>query len=120
MISGKDKKIEVNFVSCLFVSFLWELRALRELMISGKEKTKRGRSDVSKVTTVTNDPSRRQLFTTNNNYIAHRNVISNTGSVGALRAPTSSWRPFGPLGFVLRALRALRPCDPCFSVWMAC
>ena len=83
MISGKDKKIEVNFVSCLFVCFLWELRALRELMISGKEKTKRGRSDVSKVTTVTNDPSRRQLFTTNNNYIAHRNVISNTGSVGA-------------------------------------
>ena len=111
MISGKDKKIEVNFVSCLFVCFLWELRALRELMISGKEKTKRGRSDVSKVTTVTNDPSRRQLFTTNNNYIAHRNVISNTRSV---------WRPFGPLGFVLRALRALRPCDPCFSVWMAC
>ena len=35
-----------------------------------------------------------------------------TRSLGALRAPTSSWRPFGPLGFVLRALRALRPCDP--------
>ena len=40
-------------------------------------------------------------------------------SLGALRAPTSSWRPFGPalgpsglLDFVLRALRALRPCDP--------
>merc|ERR1711954_60505 len=36
----------------------------------------------------------------------------NTRSLGALRAPTSSWRPFGPLYFVLRALRALRPCDP--------
>ena len=40
-------------------------------------------------------------------------------SLGALRAPTSSLRPFGPalgpsglLDFVLRALRALRPCDP--------
>ena len=39
--------------------------------------------------------------------------------LGALRAPTSSLRPFGPafgpsglLDFVLRALRALRPCDP--------
>ena len=35
-----------------------------------------------------------------------------TRSLGALRDPTSSWRPFGPLDFVLRALRALRPCDP--------
>ena len=35
-----------------------------------------------------------------------------TRSLGALRAPTSSWRPFGPLDFVLRALWALRPCDP--------
>ena len=35
-----------------------------------------------------------------------------TRSLGALRAPTSSWTPFGPLDFVLRALRALRPCDP--------
>ena len=35
-----------------------------------------------------------------------------TRSLGALRAPTSSWRPFGPLDFVLRALRAFRPCDP--------
>ena len=35
-----------------------------------------------------------------------------TRSLGALRAPTSSWRPFGTLDFVLRALRALRPCDP--------
>ena len=33
-------------------------------------------------------------------------------SLGALRAPTSSWGPFGPLDFVLCALRALRPCDP--------
>ena len=43
------------------------------------------------------------------------NVLKNiylTRSLGALRAPTSSWRPFGPLDFVLRALRALRPCDP--------
>ena len=32
-----------------------------------------------------------------------------TRSLGALRAPTSSWRPFGPLDF---ALRALRPSDP--------
>ena len=39
-------------------------------------------------------------------------VISETRSLGALRAPTSRWRPFGPLDFVLRALRALRPCDP--------
>ena len=31
--------------------------------------------------------------------------ISYTRSLGALRAPTSSWRPFGPLDFVLRALR---------------
>ena len=41
-------------------------------------------------------------------------------SLGALRAPTSSWRPFGPLDFVLRALRALRPCDPCHSDWVVC
>ena len=37
-------------------------------------------------------------------------------SLGALRAPTSSLRPFGSalglLDFVLRALWALRPCDP--------
>ena len=37
---------------------------------------------------------------------------SNTRSLGAPRAPTSSWRPYGPLDFVLRALRALRPCEP--------
>ena len=35
-----------------------------------------------------------------------------TRSLGALRAPTSRRRPFGPLDFVLRALQALRPCDP--------
>ena len=32
-----------------------------------------------------------------------------TRSLGALQAPTSSWKPFGPLDFVLRALQALRP-----------
>ena len=56
-------------------------------------------------------------------------------SLGALRAPTSSLRPFGPalgpsglLDFVLRTLRALRPCDPrkgtmigsCVSHWIVC
>ena len=40
--------------------------------------------------------------------------------LGALRAPTSSWRPFGPLDFVIRALRALRPCDPRNSDWIVC
>ena len=39
-----------------------------------------------------------------------------TISLGALPAPTSSWRPFGPLNFVLHALRALRPCDPRINV----
>ena len=43
-----------------------------------------------------------------------------TRSLGALRAPTSSWRPFGPLDFVLRALRALRPCDPRVGDWIVC
>ena len=32
-----------------------------------------------------------------------------TRSLAALGAPTSSWRPFEPLDFILRALRALRP-----------
>ena len=32
-----------------------------------------------------------------------------TRSLGALRAPTSSWRPFRPLDFVPRALRPLGP-----------
>ena len=48
-----------------------------------------------------------------------------TRSLGALRAPTSRLRPFGPvlgpsglLDFVLRALRALRPCDPRISAIM--
>ena len=43
-----------------------------------------------------------------------------TRSLGALRAPTSSWRPFGPLDFVFHALRALRPCDPRVSDWIVC
>ena len=35
-------------------------------------------------------------------------------SLAALQDLTSSWRPFGPLDFVLRALRALRPvCRAC-------
>ena len=45
--------------------------------------------------------------------------INITRSLGPLRGPTSSWRPFGPalgpsglLDFILHALRALRPCDP--------
>ena len=38
--------------------------------------------------------------------------IHYTRSLLALRAPTFSWKPFGPFDFVLRALRALRPCDP--------
>ena len=37
---------------------------------------------------------------------------SYTRSVWTLWAPTSRWRPFRPLDFVLRALWALRPCDP--------
>ena len=48
-----------------------------------------------------------------------RFIIYITRGLGALWAPTSSLRPFGPafgpsglLDFVLRALRALRPCDP--------
>ena len=41
-----------------------------------------------------------------------------TRSLGALRAPTSSWRPFGPLDFVLRALRALRQCDLRIGDWI--
>ena len=62
-----------------------------------------------------------------------KKLYKNTRSLGALRAPTSSWRPFGPLDFVLCALRALRPCDPrnsdlyiviavgqCVSRWIVC
>ena len=40
------------------------------------------------------------------------NLLYLTRSVEARWAPTSSWRPFGPLDFLLRALRALRPSDP--------
>ena len=43
-----------------------------------------------------------------------------TRSLGALRALTSSWRPFEPLDFVLHALRALRPCDPRIGDWIVC
>ena len=43
-----------------------------------------------------------------------------TRSLRALRAPASSWRPFGPLDFVLHALRALRPCDPGVGDWIVC
>ena len=46
-------------------------------------------------------------------------ILYHTRSLGALWAPTSRLRPFGPawgpsglLDFVLCALRALRPCDP--------
>ena len=38
----------------------------------------------------------------------------------AIQARISSWRPFGPLDFVLRALRALRPCDPRNNDWIVC
>ena len=41
-------------------------------------------------------------------------------SLEALRAPTSSWRPFKPLDFVLRTLGALKPCDPRHSDWIVC
>ena len=41
-------------------------------------------------------------------------------SLEALQALTSSWKPLGPLDFVLRALRALRPCDPCINDWIVC
>ena len=37
---------------------------------------------------------------------------SPTRRQGALRVPTSSWRPFGSLDFVLRAIRVLTLCDP--------
>ena len=44
----------------------------------------------------------------------------NTRILGALRVPTSSWMPFGPLDSVLRPLRALRPCDPHVGDWIVC
>ena len=40
-----------------------------------------------------------------------------TRSLGAPQAPTSSWRPFGLLDFVLRVLR---PCDQRQSDWIVC
>ena len=45
---------------------------------------------------------------------AENGIMYSTRSLGALQAPTSSWRPFGPLDFVLPALWALRPvCQAC-------
>ena len=52
------------------------------------------------------------FFFTQPKVILWDQLYCRTRSLGALRAPTSSWGPFGPLDFVLRALRALRPCDP--------
>ena len=43
-----------------------------------------------------------------------------TRCLGALRAFTSSWRPFRALDFVICVLRALRPCDPRHSNWIVC
>ena len=45
-------------------------------------------------------------------------MIYITRSLGALRALISSWRPLGPLDFVLHALRALRPRDPHNGDWI--
>ena len=43
-------------------------------------------------------------------------------SLGALRAPTSSWRPFepalDPLGLLNFVLQALRPCEACDCDWI--
>ena len=50
-------------------------------------------------------------------FMSKINIIDR--SLGALRAPTSSWRPFRPLDFVLHAHRALRPCDTRVSDWIA-
>ena len=47
-------------------------------------------------------------------------ILHTTRSLGALRAPTSNWRPFGPFDFTLCALQALRPCDPRHSDWIVC
>ena len=41
-------------------------------------------------------------------------------SVGALRVPASSWRPFRPLDFVLCAPRALSLCYPRGNDWKVC
>ena len=48
------------------------------------------------------------------------NILPNSLPFGPLRAPTSSWRPYRPLDFVLHALRALRLCDPCIGDWIVC
>ena len=45
-------------------------------------------------------------------YIGQIYQIYQTRSQGGLRAPTSSWRPFG--------LLALRPCDPRVVDWIVC
>ena len=44
--------------------------------------------------------------------VTFKAFMRRTRSLGALRTTTPSWRPFGPLDFVLYALRALRLCDP--------
>ena len=44
----------------------------------------------------------------NDHDVGENDDYMKTRSLGALPAPTSSCRPFGPLDFVLRALRALR------------
>ena len=45
-------------------------------------------------------------------------IISVTRSLGALRDPPSSWRPFRSLDSVLCALWALRPCDSRNNDWI--
>ena len=59
-------------------------------------------------------------FSMTNHIVPLKKKYNQTRSLGALRAPTSSWRPFEPLDFVLRALRALRPCDPSVGDWIVC
>ena len=65
------------------------------------------------------DDLRQLLLSSQVQCLAGYYQISNTRSLGALRAPTSRLRPFGPaldpsglLDNVLHALRSLRPCDP--------
>ena len=50
-------------------------------------------------------------FMSQSSIILTRDYI-NTRSLGALQAPASGWRPFGPLDFVLHGLHLFRPCDP--------
>ena len=54
------------------------------------------------------------------NWLSEATNIEITRSLGVLWAPTPSWRPFGPVDFVLPALWALRPCDPRSSDWIVC